>query len=147
MTTLHRLRRVGATLLVCFSMLLATSCSSGKLGSVSGKITVNGKPIARGLITFLPQGEKNDPASAAIIDGVYDTGMTIPAGLCKIYIIPSSSKPQEAAGGNDLVPRPKTPAGRDPNAVPTKFQNADTSGLTVTVKSGEAITFDKDLTP
>ncbi|HEX3150282.1 MAG TPA: hypothetical protein VHR66_19555 [Gemmataceae bacterium] len=108
---------------------------------------MNGKPLTRGLITFLPQSGKNDPINAAIIDGEFDTLMTVPPGVSKIYIIPSSSKPEEATGGgNDLVPKPKS-AAKDPNAVPTKYQNADTSGLTVTVKSGETVTFDKDLTP
>jgi hypothetical protein len=108
---------------------------------------VNGKPIERGLITFLPQSGNMDPINAAIIDGVYDTG-PMPAGLAKICIFPPTTKPEESGGGGgDLVARPKKGAVRDPNAVPAKYQNAETSGLTVTVKSGEAITFDQDLAP
>lgn len=146
MTSFHSICRIGSVLLFSLTVFLSTSCSS-KPGGVKGKITVNGKPLARGLITFLPQSDKNDPVSATITDGAYDTTLIVPPGVSKIYIIASSTKPEETTGGNDLVARPKTAPSRDPNAVPTKFQDAETSGLTVTVKAGETTTFDKDLTP
>ena len=147
MTRFHRIRRLAPAVLVALIVLASTSCSS-KPGAVKGKISVNGKPLASGLISFLPQSGDNNPINVAITDGMYDSTPIIPPGLAKIYIIQSPSKPEEGkGGGNDFVPAPKKANAANPNSVPVRFQDASTSGLTVEVKSGETIVFDKDLTP
>ena len=112
---------------------------------MKGTIIVNGKPLVSGLIVFLPQAGKNDPINAAIKDGAFDSG-PMPSGPAKIYIIPSSVQREGGGGGNDLVPAKKA-GGADPGSVPAKYQDAETSGLTVDVKPGAPTTFDKDLTP
>jgi hypothetical protein len=109
-------------------------------GTVQGKITVNGKPLPAGLITFHSEVGNHEVFSAPVKDGRYETG-PIPAGPCKVTVIHSSvAKP--AAGGSDL--------GRARTAgvvkVPEKYGRGDTSGLTFAIKSG-ANTFDRDLTP
>ena len=146
MTRFHRIRRLAPAVLVALIVLAATSCSSSP-GAVKGKITVNGKPLASGLISFLPQSGDKNPVNVAIKDGMFESGPIIPSGLAKVYIIPSTTKPEEKAGGNDLVPTKKTGYAASPDGVPVKYQDANTSGLTVEVKSGQTITFDKDLTP
>ena len=128
------IRRVVA--LVAFAL---TGCAP-VTGTVKGKITVNGKPLPAGLITFHSEVENHDAFSAAIQDGQYETG-PIPAGSCKVTVVLSSvAKP--AAGGSD---RGRVRAGGTIE-VPEKYGRADTSGLTFTVKPG-ANTFDQDLTP
>lgn len=109
-------------------------------GTVSGTITINGKPLTAGQITFQSEVGNHDAFSAPITDGHYETG-PIPAGPCKVTVIHSSvAKP--AASGNDLVQA----RGSRSIAVPDKYGRADSSGLTFTVKSG-ANTFDRDLQP
>jgi hypothetical protein len=143
MSALARIRRAAPFAVVLAASLLATSCGGGT-GSVKGTITVGGKPLPSGLIVFLPEGGNKDPMNCAIRNGEYET-TPMPAGLARIYIIPSSRRPQ-AEGGSDLVPAVRE-AANDPFTVPTKYQTVETSGLTVTVKAGETLTFDKDLTP
>ena len=109
-------------------------------GTVQGKITVNGTPLAAGLITFQSEVGNHDAFSAPVKDGRYETGPT-PAGPCKVTVI-HSSVVRPAARGSDL--------GRTRTAgvveVPEKYGRADTSGLTFSIKPG-ANTFDRDLTP
>jgi hypothetical protein len=149
MTTLKFARRAASVALAALA-LFAAGCGGG-MGTVKGKITVRGQPLAGGLITFLPQGENNNPVSVAInMDGTYDSGPIIPSGLAKVYIIPSSPVGRgPAAGGGDVIPVAKKAlaASAGATSVPVKYQTVETSGLTVTVKPGETVTFDQDLTP
>jgi hypothetical protein len=130
-------RRAAAVSLVT---LLAAGCGETGTGSVRGTITVAGKPLPRGSITFLPGAGDRDPVTAAVIDGVYDTG-PMPTGPARITILHSTSAP--APAGGDRVPG-QTPA--DPLRVPPKYHSPDTSGLSLPVKPG-ANTFDYDIRP
>jgi hypothetical protein len=140
------LRRFAPALALAATCFFATGCSEST-GTVSGTITVNGKPLPAGLITFESQVGKHDAFSAAIKDGKYETA-PIPAGDCKITVIHSTvAGPGGSGGGNDLAP-PKPGAGGKTGPaieVPSKYQRSDTSGLEFKVKSGPN-TFDKDLT-
>src|SRR5262245_39578087 len=40
---------------------LAVGCSSAKVGSVSGKVTLDGKPVANARVNFQPTGETLNP--------------------------------------------------------------------------------------
>jgi hypothetical protein len=120
--------------------LLAAGCGGTEQGSVRGTITVAGKPLSRGSITFLPEAGDKDPVTAAIIDGVYDTGPML-AGPARITIMHSTNAPARAGG--DLA-APRTPA--DTPRVPARYHSPDTSGLAVMVRPGPN-TFDHDLRP
>lgn len=138
-----RLRRAAPVAAVALAALLSASCKPAT-GTVKGTITVNGKPLPSGLITFESEVGNKDAYSAAIQDGAYETDQ-IPTGPCKISIIHSAVPRPEAVGGNDLVPGRK-PGAKAAIEVPDKYGRSDTSGLTITVKEG-VNTFDKDLTP
>jgi len=131
-------RRAAALPLVA---LLAAGCGRIGQGSFHGTITVAGTPLPHGSITFLPEAGDRDPVTAAIIDGVYDTG-PMPAGPARITIVHSTHAPARAGG--DFAARPPAPA--DMPRVPAKYHSPDTSGLAVTVRPG-ANTFDHDLKP
>jgi hypothetical protein len=95
--------------------LLASTAVAGD-ARVSGVVTVDGKPLPAGKITFhLADGEF---VGAQVKDGKY-TVSRVPEGKCKVTI--------ESKG------------------VPTKYSSEATSALTVEVKEGPA-TFDFDLT-
>ena len=135
-------RRAAPLALVALAAL-AAGCGPHASGTVEGKITVHGKPLPAGLITFESEVGNRDAYSAQIQDGAFKTG-PIPAGPCKITVINSTASGPPPVGGNDLSPT------RAPRAgvveVPVKYGRSDTSGLTFTVKEGTN-TFDQDLTP
>jgi hypothetical protein len=58
--------------LLSFVVLLAAGCGSTKTAPVSGRITLNGKPLAKASVTFAPIGSKDKqepgPSSAGITD-------------------------------------------------------------------------------
>lgn len=143
MTALCRLRRAAGFAAVALTAVLSASCGGGS-SKVSGRITVNGQPLPDGLITFESDVGNRDAFSAAIKDGIYETG-EIPAGPCKVTVIHSAVPRPTVTGGNDLVPVRSAKDGPG-ITVPVKYHKSETSGLTYTVKSG-ANTYDQDLTP
>lgn len=60
-------------LLLPVACWLLVGCGSSKTAPVSGRITLNGKPLANASVTFAPVGGKDNqepgPSSAAITDG------------------------------------------------------------------------------
>jgi hypothetical protein len=142
---MSRLHLRGPAVVALAAAALALSGCGGSTGHVKGKITVNGEPVKRGLIVFLPQSGNRDPFNTAIIDGTYDT-VAMPVGPAKIYVTaldPMSAAPPADQG--DLTAPPKAPpAGKRFTAVPAKYQSPDTSDLQFDVKPGIS-TYDIDL--
>jgi hypothetical protein len=138
-------------LFLALASLSAAGCVPPPTGTVSGIVkTSDGKPLPKGLITFLSEVGNRDVFNAVIVNGKYLTS-EVPAGPAKVVIVPDLARsvgtgvsPNQE--GNDLVPR-RNPADEKKLAeVPAKYQNADTSGLHVIVQTGEN-TFDVDLRP
>jgi hypothetical protein len=75
----------GALLLVA-----AVGCGSGK-GTVSGQVTLDGKPLPAGKISFL--GSHGQSATADITDGQY-TVSNVPTGEVKVTVQTGSLKQQ-----------------------------------------------------
>jgi hypothetical protein len=73
-------------LLLPLACCLSTGCGSSKYAPVSGRILVNGKPLAKASVTFAPIGGKGNtepgPSSAAITDedGRYTLKLIGPEG-------------------------------------------------------------------
>jgi hypothetical protein len=94
------------------------------LAEVSGKVTVNGKPLPEGTVLFVPQA---GPAGVSDLgeDGSYKMQSRKPGdgaliGIHKVAIMPPF-RPK-------LANAPK---------VPSKYRDPSTSGLTAEVKKGE----------
>lgn len=138
-------QRLAPFLFLALLVPLTGGCGSGGTGTVSGKITVNGQPLARGMITFLSDVGKQDSFNASIEKGEYKTD-PIPAGKARINITGAMIAPAaaEGKGGNDLQPAPVR-AAKTPE-VPAKYGSWETSGLSIDVKRGEN-TFSMDLKP
>jgi hypothetical protein len=135
-------------------LLLLTGCSSK--GTITGKITYQGKPLPVGTVTFVP--EQGGSFISDIRDGEYKV-MKVPSGPVKIAIAtPSQSPPAQyieqmrppAELLEKMVPG-KAGEGSDkpfqerkPVSIPKRFSDPTTSGLTYTVKSGPQV-FDIDL--
>jgi hypothetical protein len=61
------------------SALLATGCFSSSTGTVTGNVTVNGKPLEKGQITFSPGGNEGGTAGGEIANGKYEVPDLAPA--------------------------------------------------------------------
>lgn len=160
MTSFSRIVRKAIPPCGCILALLSlTACGkSESTGTVTGTIKSQGKPIPRGLITFLP--EKGEPWNCAIIDGKFDSG-PIPTGPYQI-IIALNELAMEAGVGAKAPAANKGAIGEglgagDGKAAPAaantkakkfvldpRYGDATTSGLSMTVEPGPN-TYDQDL--
>jgi len=65
-------RRSFLLLALPLALPLLAGCGSGKIAPVSGRITLNGKPLAKASVTFAPVGSKEKqepgPSSAGMTD-------------------------------------------------------------------------------
>jgi hypothetical protein len=75
--------RVAAILLVLAVAFLVGGCG-GKSTTVSGEVTLDGQPLADGLITYVPLDGKTPNAAAKIQQGKYRTKAT--PGAMKVQI-------------------------------------------------------------
>jgi hypothetical protein len=92
-----------------------------KLGSLTGKVTVQGKALAAGTITFVPVNDKEAKIATGVVkDGAFAV-KDLPPGKYAVAVI-----------------------GKPVGSVPAKFGSEETSGLTFTVKDG-ANEFDLEL--
>jgi len=109
-------------------------CQS-KDGKVTGTVTYQGKPLQSGTVQF--NGPDNKGDSAVIqSDGTYTAGK-VPLGANKVTVTTN-------AGGTGLkppAPLPGMPPVPEAVAIPGKYGNSETSGLSLDVKAGRQ-TFD-----
>jgi hypothetical protein len=112
-------------------VLMAVGCSSPRQ-SVSGKVTVDDKPLTTGGVTFVPDKEKGNssteqPSALISESGTYelytDKKSGAPAGWYKVVVVAKekvdSSKPKEAK-----------------SLIDEKYGSAETTDLSIEVKSG-----------
>jgi hypothetical protein len=134
-----RMRRGSALLCVLLLLPWASGCGDKAKGVVSGKVTYQGKPLANGTVTFVP--EEGAPQHAEIkSDGTYR--MThAPMGLVKIGV--ESRASQESSAPKKMPRNPedygkleKAMTGKD-SLIPEKYADPNQSGLTFTVKKGQ----------
>jgi len=139
-------------------MLLVVSAGCSSKGTVSGKVTYQGKPVPAGTVIFVPlAGEGNFTAN--ISNGAYRVE-GLPLGPVKISV----STPVNAASMKGLIskmqPPPEmmqklapgksaegsAPSSQDTQGVliPARFQDPEKSGLTYTVKGGSQV-YDIDI--
>ena len=129
--------------LVAFALcgFLAGCSDRPKLAKVKGTVTLDGKPLATGSVTFEAKGMR--PARGKIVNGeitevtTYDTGDGAPVGSHRVAVTAT------ADAGAAIAPNPgdtKAPQGdymSGKSLIPAAYNNPDTSGLTAEIKSGE----------
>jgi hypothetical protein len=139
-------RRVGAALLLAGLLGSACGCrEETKLFPVSGKVTVNGKPLTSGFVRFAPDKAKGNPFGGEPIGEINDQGeytlnyMGKPGAPMGAYKITVTS--MGATGEDNTKVKPK-------NTVRMTYANASTTPLTVEVTATPAAgAYDLKLAP
>jgi hypothetical protein len=125
------------------------ACGCGAAGDglprepVSGKVTIQGEPLAKGAILFKPADDAGQATDAGglIRDGRYSLGRQegpVP-GTYKVLITEEVDRTLNPTEGGVLNLRPEVKASR----ISSKYNTRTT--LVVTVKPGESNTFDFNL--
>lgn len=124
--------------------VLVVGCSDRpKLAKVKGTVTIDGKPLPYGTVTFEAKGLRS--ATGKIVNGeitevtTYDPGDGAPVGNHRV-VVTANAEPGAAVVANP-GDAPKGPPKADymsgKSLIPAAYNNPDTSGLTAEIKSGE----------
>src|SRR3954447_19688831 len=130
-------------IVLVIGLLLLPGCKgdqpSKKLVPVKGTVSVDGSPMQVGTVTFMPdaaKGNKTEGSAAGSIaaDGTYKlfygTQEGAPLGWYKVGVSPQGM----SANPSQTAPSPEAAA----KMVTSKFQNPETSGISVEVVSSPA---------
>jgi hypothetical protein len=118
-----------AAVAVLVLAVVLTGCSRRfPMAEVSGKVTLDGKPLSDATVMFVPE------------KGFAAAGTLQPDGTFRLI----SGRPGDGAviGSHKVALMPADPLD---TPIPTKFRSAETSGLSVEVKAGKN-SFEFDLT-
>ncbi len=132
-------KRCGSTLCVLLLALpLVTGCAGQAKGTVSGKVTYQGKALSSGYVTFT--ADKGPPLHADIqSDGSYRLE-NVPVGPVKIGVQPKASQEAMRAIGMPRGPKDvdkvKAAVADRETKLPSKYADPNQSGLTYTVTNG-----------
>ncbi len=116
-------------------LLLVSVAGCQNSGSVSGKVTYQGKPLVYGTVLLI--GSNNASVQAAIQkDGQYYASGLAPGTVQVAVNSPNPKGVAVFAGWKD--PSKKPPPLEVPGwfAIPTKYESVATSGLTVPIQRG-----------
>jgi hypothetical protein len=111
---------------------------------VSGKVTYKGQPVPKGTVTFAPADGEGEGAFGQIIDGGYrlttrTTNDGAVPGRYRVSIVSAEVTTPEAALDTNPNATPEAAVAKAQRTakhrIPTKYANADTSGLTGEVKA------------
>lgn len=139
------MRTLSAGLFLASALLLAGCGDSGpKRYAVSGTISIKGKPIPLGNITFVPQEPGGMGGGSAVTDGKYaiaqEVGLT--AGKYKVRL---SAPDRVIQGGPPGAPGDDGPAAQAPKErFPQDYTDESRTPLTFEVKADGPNVFDHD---
>jgi len=143
-------RQMMAATLACLAAALAgplTGCGKRgpALAAVSGTVTLDGRPLERGTITFEAAGCR--PATAWILDGRIVEATThrandgVPVGRQRIAVF---SRAEPVAAKPDPTMEPTLPGAAafpphmaGPSLLPARYNDPSTSGLSATIRPGQ----------
>jgi hypothetical protein len=112
-------------------VLSTIGCGGGQEATVRGTVTLDGQPVARGSVTFLPV-ENGTGASASINpDGTFVARTSDMDGMQAgeyLVTVRSSAEPTPNPNGGPPVPGKLL--------TPEKYSRSDTSGLRATITRG-----------
>jgi hypothetical protein len=103
------------------------------LAQVSGTVTLDGKPLARGTVQFVPDSSKGTAGTPAVgyidANGHYElTTANVPGAIIGMHRIGVESRKEMEPTGVSWTP----------SLIPEKYSNPNASGLTAEVKADTA---------
>ncbi|MDZ4686120.1 MAG: hypothetical protein SH850_13715 [Planctomycetaceae bacterium] len=149
MTSRHAVRHLAVAVL----NLCTIGCGGvdyGPTGKITGRLTMDGKPLAAGTAVSFMQMEKGFLAFGMTdADGKFEVDSfnsgDMPAGVYKVMIAPPAAPAPKDVSAEEAFENPEL---RDPTVkveFPKKYRDTNTSGLEYEVKAG-ANDFPIDLT-
>jgi len=148
--------------ILCLILLFSVFCFSGcgpkrpPLGKIEGTVRFDGEPIESGTIIFTVSGQRD--ASGQIVNGnikdvtTFDIGDGAPVGEARIAVIVIKDSPAQAVASpafDDSAAPGGGPVMRLEGgdfAIPPRYFNPETSGLTTTIKQGITNSVNLELT-
>jgi hypothetical protein len=129
-------RAAGLPLLAIALVGLAGCQSGSDTGTVTGKVTLDGQPVASGIVTVLAKCGGTPVTAIISPDGTYRVEK-VPAGEILVGVVSMSG--DAGAVWEDLKKRgqggrPPPPVPRPVNLLPKRYADPGSSGLSVTVK-------------
>jgi len=129
---------------ICLGMGFLNGCGSGErvvpTGTVSGTVTLNGKPFGGAVITFFGETNGDTASSDLQSDGTYSlmhgTGFSVPAGDYRVSITPGNSTSGPPLKPEDLMKTVKPYIRSKSQAIADKYRDPKTSTLVAVVKEG-----------
>ena len=124
-------RRIRRGVALCAAVLLVTGCDGvpGGMGTVTGRVTVDGLPAADGAVSFTPSDGMSQTSGGKIVEGRYEATAAIGAAKVSIRI-------PKVVGKRKLYDRPDSPV--QPimeESLPPKYN--DQTELVIEVRPGE----------
>jgi hypothetical protein len=129
---------MGGRSATAFALVFAAGCTGGfGDAQVSGRVTLDGRPLAEARVEFQPIGSKENPNP-----GVGSYGVTDAEGRYSLMLLASPPRPGAVVGDHRVAIRARAARGNRPDdrrvatadPVPAKYN--DRSGLTFQVKPG-----------
>ncbi|MCA9069051.1 MAG: hypothetical protein KDA84_09020 [Planctomycetaceae bacterium] len=119
----------GLGMVFLLSGLSGCGGESSPTGLVQGQVKMKGKPIEEGQVVLF--SEPGRPVGSAPITsgGTFEFSAPVPAGNYVVAILPPAE--EVPAGAEPSSAKPKIPA------IPPKYRNEATSGLTAAIEPGE----------
>jgi hypothetical protein len=126
-------------------------CGGGSFSSVSGTVTLDGKPLAGASVQFVPQGSGRDATGGTDRSGYFvmstnEPGDGVVPGSYKVVISPPRDevdKTQYATSGDAMnAPAKAPPKKASGPTVPEKFTRPDLTPLTQEVPTKGSLKFD-----
>jgi hypothetical protein len=141
------MRKPSGTVIVAIMIATLAGCSGGDglpREPVSGLVAVESKPLAKGLITFLPaDAELSTQGGSAIVDGKYsipkEEGLV--PGQYRVVISSAGAESEKAKDMANGMPGMAAPLPKE--ALPSEYNTKST--LTREVKAGDSNHFEFDL--
>lgn len=126
MSPLHGRFRVGFAALV---VVMAVGCSSEKRTTVRGLVTLKGQPLAAGVVRIYSPDNRMAIASLKP-DGTFAVTDVLP-GTIRVAVLPSTGSNMPLPKWDRKPPgKPKPDEMPAASAIPRKYQDVKTSGLT-----------------
>lgn len=123
-------------LLLFLSLALCMGCErSETLGKVQGQVTLDGQPVAHGIVIFSNPAKGVHITAPLQSDGRYEIqmaqGFGLPLGEYQVAVNPPVASPPMPGA----PPPPPVP----PSNIPTRYMQPTSSGLTRTINEGENV--------